>query len=263
MFSTLLVADHAPRSRRSALLLEQRVQRHREEAGRRSRGSPGSRRAPAKVSTATRNSEVTPMPIEPIGTRPSSTLSPDSRPAATLPMPMPIATDVPEHAGPRSLECQHLRAEEQDIAICSSAPRNQNQVLPSTVSQSRRSRFTRHDRADAVADRIPAELGAALGRRRARRCRSSPAVPTTAIAISMRAEHPRPIAAHAWNRKPPSAVPTMIARNVLISMQRVGAREVLVGQHLRQARILGRREEGRMHRHQEDDDQHQRHAARA
>ena len=81
----------------------------------------------------------TPMPIAPIGARPSSTLSPDSRPAARLPMPMPIAANevsTPTHVPLRAITSVPNRM----TTSCRSEPRNQKYEMPITVSQSTRSR---------------------------------------------------------------------------------------------------------------------------
>ncbi len=82
------------------------------------------------------------MPTEPIGTRPSSTLWPDKRPATT-----PADADANRDRCPEPADLGFVGEAENaqpktGIEICSSAPRNQNQVLPRTVNQSRRSRFS-------------------------------------------------------------------------------------------------------------------------
>jgi hypothetical protein len=65
-----------------------------------------------------------PMPIEPSGTRPSSTLSPERRPAATLPRPTPTAIAAcrkPMRESPSASTSLPKRM----MPSCSSAPRNQ------------------------------------------------------------------------------------------------------------------------------------------
>ena len=71
-----------------------------------------------------RNNDPTPIPIAPIGARPGSTLSPDNRPAAMLPAPMPTAANVVRMPTQRSLRCI-TSAPKRIITSWSSAPRNQ------------------------------------------------------------------------------------------------------------------------------------------
>jgi hypothetical protein len=76
-----------------------------------------------------------PMPMEPSGTRPSSTLSPDSLPATTLPIPMPMpekAIRMPDQRSSRPI----ISLPSSTTSMRSSAPRNQKYEMPSTVSQS-------------------------------------------------------------------------------------------------------------------------------
>ena len=71
-----------------------------------------------------RSTANTPMPIDPIGASPSSTLSPDRRPAARLPIAMPIAANVVRMPVQRSLRPM-TSVPKRIISSCSSEPRNQ------------------------------------------------------------------------------------------------------------------------------------------
>src|ERR1700693_212774 len=78
--------------------------------------------------------EKNPMPNEPIGTSPSSTLSPDKRPARRLPAPIPTASEAtrrPVLPSERFMTSFAKRSR----SIWKRAPRNQNQDIQITVKK--------------------------------------------------------------------------------------------------------------------------------
>src|SRR3954447_24652538 len=68
--------------------------------------------------------ENTPIPMEPSGTSPSSTLSPESRPATMLPIPMPMPEKAIRMPDQRS-SSPIISLPSSTTSMRSSAPRNQ------------------------------------------------------------------------------------------------------------------------------------------
>ena len=98
--------------------------------------------AVAGVADCERKIAKAPMPIDPIGARPSSTLSPESRPATTLPTPMPMAANAVSNPIHRP-SSRSTSVPNSTVTSCSSEPRNQKYEMPITVSHSTRSRRSR------------------------------------------------------------------------------------------------------------------------
>ena len=125
-----------------------------------------------------------PMPNDPNGTRPSSTLSPDHRPAARLPPPTPTARHALIAAMAPSLRPMTWRPAA-STAICSSAPRNQNHATPSAVIHSVRSLARRCTPAVRPAHGFH-RSGTASRAGETRGMPTLTAAPTTATAVSAR-----------------------------------------------------------------------------
>ena len=154
------------------------------------------------------------MPMDPIGASPSSTLSPDRRPAARLPAPMPTAAKAVRNPVRLSLSPMTC-VPNSTMSVCSSAPRNQKYDRPSTVSQSTRSRRSRFrpsqmSRHGFGSMRRPGADAGTCGMRKLR------PVPRTAAATTIRPiSHSRSF--QASNMTAPQPTPTTMATNVLIS----------------------------------------------
>src|ERR1035441_4973184 len=84
--------------------------------------------------TATRESAKNPMKAAPMGTRPSSTLSPERRPASMLPTPMPTARKAQSRETPLS-PMRSTSLPKYCRSVLRSTPANQKYDTPRTASQ--------------------------------------------------------------------------------------------------------------------------------
>ena len=156
----------------------------------------------------------TPMPRDPRGTKPNSTLLPERRPASTLPSPMPMARKVPRNPLCRS-SSPMTSLPKSRMSNCRSAPRNQKYAMPSAVSHNvwaRQSRVRpRWISAHGLRWKllVAPEAGTWGSARMA-------AVPPRALTIKISPMMPSWFF-QAANIMPPSDVPRIIARKPLIS----------------------------------------------
>ena len=190
----------------------------------------------------------------PSGTRPSSTLSPESLPASMLPQPMPTARKTHSSEMPPLDGVQHFVAEEQEVGLEQDAgepeERDAEHRQPERTVAQQMARI-----GGDLAERIPAERLVRAGGRHARDAAGWPAVRRRrrpACPSPMRQASPCQLP----KRTPPDAVPENDRDEGAHFEQRVAARKIAVGQHLRDDAVLGGAEDGGVQPHQEDHQQH-------
>ena len=194
------------------------------------------------------------MNAAPRGTSPSSTLSPESRPASMLPAPIPMARKAQRRETPLSSACSTSLPKycrfglEQHAGEPEVGDAEHGEPERLVVEQVARA-------AGDFAEGIPAEGLRGAGWRDARDAQAGGEADGSDGDGGQRRSARAPPSRRA-KRTPPPAMPSTMATKVLISSSALPRERSRSPQHFRHDAVFGGAEDGGVQAHQEDDEQH-------